>query len=213
MQTTMIDQVDFLNLSPLFIYSLTTRLKSMQKLKEHLLSTLKTFQVYSSIGGQLCDCMRQLSSSFSEYEELQSDPEMKTISNLLLSFESSLSRQFSQISDNIIDPLKSFIKNEINDAEEKGKEANKNIQKYFKVSENYVMQKKKSQSDEADSKIMKKHKNAAFSAFRFHRALEFAERKKLIEIIARVCIFIFIFFWQNIKKKRRIFFLFCFAIF
>ncbi|OHT05525.1 hypothetical protein TRFO_26733 [Tritrichomonas foetus] len=186
------DHVEFLNLSPLHLNSLSVRMKEMTQLKEHINATSKTFQAYSEVGAQLCSCMSKLSASFQDYQEFQSDPALKAISDLLNKFQSSLKIHYEQIQDHIITPLKEYVKNDITSVEEKGKEATKAIDAYFKTVENYTMiSKKKPQNelDEADVRLKKCHKKACFSDYLFMRSLDLVERRKLIEVLAHVCIF------------------------
>ncbi|OHT01999.1 hypothetical protein TRFO_31018 [Tritrichomonas foetus] len=183
------DQVDFLNLPPLHTNSLTNRLNLILQLKEHINYTTETFEQYSDVGLNLCKCMEKLSGSFTCYQEFQSDPTLRSISNLLDSFQSTLKNHYLQIEDLIIKPLIKFVKTDIREAEEKAKRANQNVDNYFRNVENYVALKKKNTNElqEIEGRLMASHWQAVESDFSFHRALDLVERKKLIEITATVC--------------------------
>lgn len=182
-------QLEYLNLPPLHINDISQKLKGVSLLKDHILSTVKTFQHYSEAVTQLCGCMKKLSASIGSYPEFQEDQTINSISALLLGFSEDFSFHSQQIGD-IIKKLKEFAQKEVTDAEDKGKKAKRDIDSYFKSTENYAsLSKKKPQmtQEEANSKLKTQHWNAVLSDFQYQRALELVDRQKSVEIAAQVC--------------------------
>lgn len=190
------DRREFINLSPEHIKSLDSRLEALMTLKVHLQETVETFNKYSTVGKNLCTCMGKLSESF-KCEEFQFDPTLQSITNLLDSFRETLFIHYDQIKDHIINPLTSFVSNDIKSAEEAGKARSQHLENYNKTLENFVSLKKGKNIKEGqnaelevlEGKLISIQQQAVFSDFLLYRSLELVERKKLIEITATVCIF------------------------
>lgn len=184
-------QLEYLYLSPLHINDISQRLKGVTLLKDHILSTVKSFQQYSDAVTQLITCMKKISASIGSYPEFSEDRTINSISALLLNFSENFSLHSTHIQC-IITKLKEFAQKEVADAEDKGKKAKRDIEAYFKATENYAsLSKKKPQmtQEEANSRLKSQHWNAVLSDFQYQRALELVDRQKSPEIAAQVCSF------------------------
>ena len=197
-------QLEILNLSPLHVNEVSQKLKGITALKEHILSTIKTFQHYADAVSQLCGCMKKLSASIGSYPEFKEDQTINSISALLSGFSEDFSLHSEQIQ-SITSKLKEFAQKEVVDTEEKGKKAKHDIDAFFKSTENYVtLSKKKPQmtQEEANNRLKSQHWNAVLSDFQYQRALELVDRQKSVEIAAQVCFSIdkFIIILNNVYK-------------
>lgn len=185
------EQIELLNLSPLHLHEIITKFKDLSILKEHLISTSKTFQLYKDAVSQMSTNFRKLSTCIGGFPQFVSDPTIQSMARTLSNYADIFSDHMSEVQD-IANKLKEFVQNEVADAEEKGKKAKHEVDQYFKFVENYAMiSKKKPQMtpQEADGRLKSSHWTAVISDFQYHRALELVERKTLYELTAQVCIF------------------------
>lgn len=190
------DSFQFLCLSPTHIEEHQARLNAILRLKENILGTIKTVQQYAEAGSQLVICMQRLAESFRAYNEFQSDPTIRSISDLLLSFGTILGDHYTQVEDHVVQPLRSFMKNDIQKAEDAGKAAIHDIEIYLKALDACAaMNKKKVKPTDFDKQgreveLMKRHQTAVSSDFMYERALSLVERKKLVDVTAVFLVFV-----------------------
>ena len=193
----MTDFARFINLPPLERDSLDKKLFEIKALKEHLHVTEKLFTQYSQVGMNLTKIMDELVKSFQSFKEFESDPSLKSISELLQQNSDSLKTHYTLITEQITAPLNSFITNEIDSAVEAGKTSEICYNAYVATTEKYTsLSKKKFNApgalEEMDNRLRDAHKQAAAADFILDRKCELVERKKLVEISASVCIFFLI---------------------
>ncbi|KAH0789052.1 ARF GAP-like zinc finger-containing protein [Histomonas meleagridis] len=182
-----------MNLSPLHMSTLLHRYDMVMELKEHVAATEKTFQHYAECGRQLCECMEKLSGTFQRYDEFKSDPALQSISELLISFSSTLKSHYDQVDQHIITSLKTFIKKDIGRVEEDNRRVSHCIDTYNKLVEQFVQINKKkpgADQEEKEARMMASHWQAVYSSFMFNRSLDYVERKKLLEITGTMLMFI-----------------------
>ena len=187
------DYTDYLCLSPIHIEKNQQRLAAILRLKENISATIKTVQRYAGAGTQLSNCMKKLAVSFKAYNEFQSDPTIRTISDLLTSFGDSLMGHYAQIEPCIVAPLRDFIKKDIAKVEEAAKVAARDTEIYLKTLDVWAALNKKKvkptdqDKQERDGRLMSLHQVAIRSDFIYDRSLSFVERKKLVDVTAVVC--------------------------
>ena len=190
------DNFQFLSLSPTHIEEHQARLNSILRLKENIAGTIKTVQQYSEAGCQLVLCMQRLAASFTVYNEFQSDPTIRSISDLLLSFGSILNDHYAQVEAHVVTPLRNFMKNDIQKAEDAGKTAIRDVETYLKALDACAaLNKKKVKPTDFDKQgreveLMKRHQTAVTSDFMYDRYLTLVERKKLVDVTAVFLVFV-----------------------
>lgn len=186
----------FQSLSPAHIEDHQHRLNAILRLKENINTIIKTVQHYADAGNQLALCIEALAESFTGCGEFQDDPTIRSISDLLRTFKSVLAEHYSQVDDHVVKPLRSFMKDDIQQAEDAGKAASRDIEAYLKALDACAaMNKKKVKSNDMDKqdrevRLMKLHQTAVESDFMFDRRLTLVERKKLVDVTAVFLVFV-----------------------
>ena len=186
-------QFEFQSLSPSHIEEHQKRLNAILRLKENITTIIKTVQQYAEAGNQLAVCIEALAESFTGCGEFQDDPTIRSISDLLHSFKTILADHYSQVDQHVVQPLRNFMRDDIQQAEDAGKVASRDIEAYLKALDAVAaMNKKKIKPTDMDKqerevRLMKLHQTAVESDFMFDRRLTLVERKKLVDVTAVVC--------------------------
>ncbi|EAX96541.1 ARF GAP-like zinc finger-containing protein [Trichomonas vaginalis G3] len=188
------ETIAYLNLSPLHVDGLHKRLDSIQKMASLIIEAERTFGKYVEVGKQLCGIMHKLSVSFTNFGNIEGDPNIVSIVELLNSFSETMNTHYDMISTAVISPLTQFINNDVKNAEQLGKQAEKMYDNYHSTFEKYVSLSKKKTSDteieEFDMKLMQSHGRAVFADFQLSRQLELVERKKNVEVLTEFIAFL-----------------------
>ena len=183
----------FLNLSPSHLKEIRERLDALTQLRDHINSLENLFQKYSDAGLEMCSCMQSLANGFLSYSQVDKEPTITSISNLLLSFGDSMSKYFIEVKEHILLPLHNFSQKNIISAEEYSKTAQENFDNYINLLEKNTINSKK-KSGEAPNllpQIASAYSESIRSDFILSRNLDLIERKRLIELTTTVCFFSF----------------------
>lgn len=182
----MIDEYEFIVLSPFHLSDQNKRLDNILKLKNNLNYTVSAFKTYISAGKTLANAMGNIANTFLECGSFSKDPTIANISSCIKYFKSNLESHFSQVQDTIISPLQKFVDEDIYNCEKAYKESSNKKSEYFGVLDKIMTAKKVDNS--ILQQLQNSKKEAAVANFEFGRALELVERKHSYELTAVVCI-------------------------
>lgn len=190
----------FLNMSPVYVKQLHDQLQKISSLRNHILSLETSFEKYSFAGLEMCSSMQTLANAFTTYSEIDKDPTITSMSDLLLSFGDSMSKYFHEVQDHILIPLRNFNEKVISGIENDEEKAKISQENYIQLAEKYSINSKKKAGNEKEilSQLTTAYSDSIRTNFILSRNIELVNRKRLLELTSTVCIYSSYFYFIGI---------------
>ena len=121
----------YLHLNPMYDLEQGQRYDQLVKFSEHFNKLSKNFSQYLIDGKKICEDINNIISSLQMFEIFCSNPPFMAAIQNLVEFHSGLSKHLEEIIPTVINPLKLFIKNDIDSINEAQKENETNTDKFL----------------------------------------------------------------------------------
>lgn len=186
-------QIDEYKLSPKNELILQDRIHQVDELEKNISETRQIFSKYIENGNETCQSILKLVKNFESL--IGFDKSLSPIILTLSKLSNVLTEHYKYVEESIINQIDKFTNNDLKEAKNDGKAANKEYSSFSKLLDSYVSipTKKRSQNAEFNdlqAKLLAQNWTAIKSNFSFSRSLGLIERKRVLEMTSQVCNFL-----------------------
>lgn len=198
-QPTKQEILKFLHTDPMYDMEQNQRYDQILTVSDNFAKLSKNLQSYLNDGKKFSDDVNNIILSLQNFEIICTNPSFSNAFQMLKSLQSSLLDHLQEISKSVIQPLKNFIKDDIDSLILSHKDNLVQAEKFSNIQEKVLVSSKKQERTPVQhAKFLEVSKSSAISFFKFVHQMDLAEASFDSVLGVTVCIFKFHCFLSNI---------------